>query len=216
MFKFIDVKYGDILDIPELSIEFGKITTIIGESGSGKSTALRMLNKMISPTHGNILYRGTSLNDIDSVSHRRKVIMLSQRPVIFDGNIRDNLSIGFKFQGLELPTEENCYKILEKVKLSKDLDSPADVLSGGEKQRLAIGRVLLLNPEVYLLDEPSSALDDTTEEAIIQLVAQNVSGQNKAIIMVTHSKTIAGKHSHVIIEISRGRVSRRFDNGRNN
>lgn len=216
MFKFIDVKYRDILDVPELSIESGKITTLIGESGSGKSTALRMLNKMISPTQGKILYYGTNLNDISSVSHRRKVIMLSQKPVIFDGNIRDNLSMGFKFQGLELPTDEECYKILEQVKLSKDLNSPANVLSGGEKQRLAIGRMLLLNPEVYLLDEPSSALDDATEEAIIQLVVQNAASQNKTIIMVTHSKTIAEKYSHVIVEISKGRVKRRFDNGRNN
>ncbi|HEY9062548.1 MAG TPA: ATP-binding cassette domain-containing protein [Pseudobacteroides sp.] len=216
MFEFIDVEFKGILDLPELTIEGGKITSLIGESGSGKSTVLRLLNKLISPTKGKILYKGMDLGSINSVVHRRKVTMLSQKSVVFEGSIRDNLSIGLRFQELEQPTDANCNNILQRVKLEKDLDSPANILSGGEKQRLAIGRVLLLNPDVYLLDEPSSALDDATEEAIIQMIAQESASKNKTIVMVTHSKAVAEKYSHTIIEISRGRIKGRFDNGRNN
>lgn len=204
MFKFIDVKYKDIVDIKKLNIDSGKTTTIIGASGSGKTTVLRMLNKMISPTQGTILFNDVDLKKINSLYHRRQVTMLSQTPAMFEGNIRDNLNIALKFQERELPDDEILYSILEQLKLKKPLDSSVAVLSGGEKQRLALGRMLLLDPQVFLLDEPSSALDNETEEMIIKMLNQRVN-KDKTIIMVTHSKAIAEKYSDTIIEMSHGR-----------
>lgn len=217
MFKFIDVRYKDVLELPTLYIEKEKITTLVGVSGSGKTTILKMLNKMISPTHGRILFNGMDLSQINSVAHRRHVTMLSQSPAMFEGSIRENLNAGLRFQERELPSDEVLNRILEQVKLKKPLDSSVNTLSGGEKQRLALGRVLLLNPEVYLLDEPSSALDDETEEIIIQMLTEHVRIEKKTIVMVTHSKAIAEKYSDTIIEISEGRcLSRRCNNEQNN
>lgn len=216
MFEFIDVKYKDVLDLPTLYIEKEKITTLVGASGSGKTTILRMLNKMISPTKGRIMFDGTDLRQINSVAHRRRVIMLSQSPAMFEGSIRDNLNAGLRFQERELPGDETLYQILEQVKLKKSLESSVNILSGGEKQRLALGRVLLLNPEVYLLDEPSSALDDETEEIVIQMLTKHVRKEKKTIVMVTHSKAIAEKYSDTIIEIYEGKcLKRRCNNERN-
>lgn len=216
MFEFIDVKYKDVLDLPTLYIEKEKITTLVGASGSGKTTILRMLNKMISPTKGRIMFDGTDLRQINSVAHRRHVIMLSQSPAMFEGSIRDNLNAGLRFQERELPSDETLYQILEQVKLKKSLESSVNTLSGGEKQRLALGRVLLLNPEVYLLDEPSSALDDETEEIVIQMLTKHVRKEKKTIVMVTHSKAIAEKYSDTIIEIYEGKcLKRRCNNERN-
>jgi putative ABC transport system ATP-binding protein len=216
MFEFIDVKYKDVLDLPTLYIEKEKITTLVGASGSGKTTILRMLNKMISPTKGRIMFDGTDLRQINSVAHRRRVIMLSQSPAMFEGSIRDNLNAGLRFQERELPGDETLYQILEQVKLKKSLESSVNTLSGGEKQRLALGRVLLLNPEVYLLDEPSSALDDETEEIVIQMLTKHVRKEKKTIVMVTHSKAIAEKYSDTIIEIYEGKcLKRRCNNERN-
>jgi len=209
MFEFIDVKYKDILDIPKLLIDKGKITTLIGPSGSGKTTILKMLNKMLSPTQGKILFNGVDLKQINSVYHRRNVAMLSQNPAVFDGSIKDNLIIGLKFQGREVPNDEILYEILEKVRLKKPLESYANTLSGGEKQRLALGRLLLLNSMVYLLDEPSSALDDETEKLIIEMITKHVRRENKTLVMVTHSKTIADKYSDIIVEISNGKCNNR-------
>lgn len=217
MFEFIGVRYKHVLDIPTLYIEKEKITTLVGASGSGKTTILKMLNKMISPTQGRILFNGMDLRQINSVAHRRHVTMLSQSPAMFEGTIRDNLNAGLRFQGRELPGDEVLNRVLERVKLKKPFDSPVNTLSGGEKQRLALGRVLLLNPEVYLLDEPSSALDDETAEIIIQMLIEHVKTEKKTIVMVTHSKTIAEKYSDTIIEISEGRcLSRRCNNEQNN
>lgn len=216
MFEFIDVKYKDILDLPTLYIEKEKITILVGASGSGKTTILRMLNKMISPTKGRIMFNGTDLRQLNSVAHRRHCIMLSQNPTMFEGNIKDNLNAGLIFQERQLPDDRILYQILEQVRLKKSLESLANNLSGGEKQKLALGRVLLLNPEIYLLDEPSSALDDEMEEMIIQMLTEHVKKEKKTIVMVTHSKTIAEKYSNTIIEISEGRIlSRRCNSERN-
>ncbi len=205
MFEFIDVRYKGIINLPSLIVEKGKITTFIGESGGGKTTILRLLNKMISPTEGEILFQGCPLNEVDAVTHRRQVTMLSQSPIVFDGNIKDNLNIGFQFQGKQIPNDSKLNEVLERVQLKKSLTDAVDRLSGGEKQRLALGRVMLLNSPVYLLDEPSSALDDSTEKLIIEMFTEFVKENNKTLIMVTHSKDIAHKYSDTIIRIANGK-----------
>lgn len=204
MFEFIDLKYKDIIDIPSLFIEEGKIITFIGQSGGGKTTILRLLNKMISPSDGMILYKGNNLENINSVTHRREVTMLSQSPIVFDGNIRDNLIVGLKFQERPIPSDDKLIEVLRSVSLSKSLDDMVTHLSGGEKQRLALARVLLLDSKVYLLDEPSSSLDESTEELIIKMFTQFVKDNKKTLIMVTHSRDIANKYSDVIINIANG------------
>ncbi len=204
MFEFIDVKYKNILDIPHLEIEKGEITTLIGESGGGKTTILTLLNKINSPTQGKVLFNGIDLSQIDTVMHRRKVTMLSQNPIIFEGDIRDNLVKGLKYQDKPMVDYQALEELLQQVQLNKELDAPADNLSGGEKQRLALARILLLDSPVYLLDEPSSALDDNTETLIIDMITEHVRKNNKTLVMVTHSKKVAKKYSDVIINIKNG------------
>src|SRR5688572_13102079 len=96
-FTLDNVRFGRILEVPHLEIPEGKVTCIVGRSGSGKTTLLRLLNRMISPDAGTILYRGTPITEIDPVELRRRVVMLPQSPVMFDGTIRDNLLIGLRF-----------------------------------------------------------------------------------------------------------------------
>lgn len=209
MFEFQDVMYKEILSIPSLTISDGSITTLIGPSGSGKTTILKLLNKMLSPTEGNILFYGRRMDEIDSVAHRRQVTMLSQTPAMFDGNIKDNLIAGLRFQKREIPDDTALTEMLDKVRLKKDLNGSVLTLSGGEKQRLALGRVLLLDPKVCLLDEPSSALDETTAEAVIDMIVRYAKDENKPLVMVTHSKAVAERYSDDIIEVFQGNCSRR-------
>jgi putative ABC transport system ATP-binding protein len=206
MFKIENLKYKNILDIESLIIPSEKITSILGASGSGKTTLLRHLNKLISPDNGNLFYFDKSLVETDSIELRRKVVMLSQNPAIFPGTIKDNLLLGLKFSEKPLPLESKLDEILKMIKLNKSLNENAENLSGGEKQRLALGRVVLMEPEVFLLDEPSSALDEETANLLIEKLVTYVKATNKTLIMVTHSKAIASKFSDNIIEISNGKV----------
>jgi len=206
MLELKNIKYKNILQIDNLKIYEKKITTIVGSSGSGKTTLLRLLNKMISPDNGEIFFKATSYIKLDSINLRRNIVMLSQNPVIFKGSIKDNLQIGLKFSEKPFANDEKLNSILQMVELNKNLIDDAEKLSGGEKQRLALGRVILMSPEVFLLDEPSSALDEETENLIIKKLTQYVKENGKTLIMVTHSKAIAKNFSDHIIELSNGKI----------
>lgn len=206
MFSLKKVKYKDILDIKNLHIKKHKVTCIVGESGSGKTTLLKLLNKLISYDHGEIFYENQSLNHINSISLRRDVVMLPQSPAIFTGSIKSNLLIGLKFSERPLVSDDKLSKILKLVKLNKELGEDVEKLSGGEKQRVALGRVMLMGPEVLLLDEPSSALDEDTEHMIIDALISYTKKNSKTLIMVTHSKKVANDFSDEIIEIKQGMV----------
>ena len=182
------------------------MTSIVGESGSGKTTLLRLLNKLISCTSGEILYDNQTLDNLDSIHLRRNVVMLPQAPAIFSGTIKDNLVIGLKFSEKPLIPDDKLLEILKLVNLNKALSDDAEKLSGGEKQRVALGRVIILKPEVLLLDEPSSALDEDTEHMIIEALVHYTKENNKTLVMVTHSKKIANHFSDDIIEIKDGMV----------
>ncbi len=206
MFQLKNVKYKNILDIKQLSIPANKITCVVGESGSGKTTLLRLLNKMINCTEGEIFYNNNAISTINSIELRRKVVMLPQVPAIFSGTVRDNLLIGLKFAEKPLVDDEKLSEVLNMVHLDKPLDEDADKLSGGEKQKLALGRVVLMDPEIFLLDEPSSALDEDTEQIIIEKLVHYTKKTNKTLIMVTHSRKIARTYADNIIQIKNGKV----------
>ena len=206
MFTLRGVKYKDILDINELEFSEHKITCIVGESGSGKTTLLRLLNNLISCDEGEIRFQNTPLSQWDPVELRRKVMMLSQTPAIFEGTVRDNLLIGFKFSEKPPAEDGQLRDAMDIVRLNKELSLNADSLSGGEKQRLAMARVLLLQPQVFLLDEPSSALDDETTQIVLEQLVNYIKRLKKTMIMVTHSKAVVQAFAEQVIEINKGKV----------
>lgn len=201
MFYIQNLKYKSILNITELKIEKHKITSIVGKSGSGKTTLLKMLNKMLTLDSGEIFYGGKNIKDIDAIQLRRQVVMLGQTPAIFPGTIRDNLLIGRKFANKEPLPDEQLINMMGKIELDKSLDQDGQELSGGEQQRIALARVILTDPEVFLLDEPSSALDDVTERLIITSLVNYTKENNKTLIMVTHSTEIGKEFSDIVFEI---------------
>lgn len=206
MFVLKQVQYKEILNIEYLNLQRGKITCIIGPSGSGKTTLLRLLNNLISYDSGSIFFKNQSIDKIDPVELRRQVVMLGQNPVIFEGTVKDNLLIGLKFSEKPVADDEKLRSILCQIHLNKDLDDPSRDLSGGEKQRLALGRVLLMEHEVFLLDEPSSALDEETEQLVIKEMVQSVQQNQKTLIMVTHARKIAEAYGDKIVEIRNGQA----------
>lgn len=206
MFYLKDVRYKDILDISELTIPKKTITSFIGESGSGKTTLLRLLNKFISCDKGEIFYKGISLKDIDTIKHRREVVMLPQNPIAFPGTIKDNLLLGLRFSEKPEVKDDTLKKIMQIVCLEKELSEDASKLSGGQIQRMCLGRVLLMEPEVLLLDEPTSSLDERTEDLVMTNIIKYSKERGITVVMVTHSKNIATKFSNYIVELKKGKI----------
>lgn len=205
MFEIRQLKFMNILDIPSLTID-RPVTCITGPSGSGKTTLLRMLNRLNAPDSGTILYNGADLASMDAVALRRRVVMLGQTAVLYGGDIRDNLQIGLEFSQKPLADDSALRAALKRVDLDKALDEPCGTLSGGEKQRLCLARVLLMDAETYLLDEPSSALDSETELFVIRNLAGYVTEQNKQMVMVTHSQSIAALYPDGAVHLENGRI----------
>ncbi len=207
MFTLKNVQFKDVLNVEELTIEANKITCIVGESGSGKTTFLKLLNHLINYESGLIEYKSTDLKELDTVELRREVILLPQVPVIFPGTVRENLLIGLQFSKKEPPQDQQLLEEMHRMNLFKRLDDNTDTFSGGEKQRLALARVLLMDPEVLLLDEPTSALDDNTVDIVLGHVIDYIRENQKTLVMVTHSRQLAQMMGEKIITLDNGLVT---------
>ena len=171
--------------VRNISYEFfaGSVYTIIGPSGSGKSSLLRLLNRLDEPTSGNIQIEGISYTDIPPTDQRRKVGYLLQTPFMFNSTIRDN----FRLADSSL-SDDRINKLLKWSAASKlSPDKPVAELSVGESQRVAIGRLLACQPGVLLLDEPTSALDPTATVTVEKLIHHLACDHNLAVLVVTHN-----------------------------
>lgn len=206
VFTLRDIKFKHVLDIPELKINKKNVTAIVGRSGSGKTTLLRLLNKMVTPDSGQIFFYGNDMVQIAPVELRREVVMMAQSPVIFDGNVRDNLLVGLRFSQKEIVSDKALLDVLQSVELNKKLDDSVLRMSGGEKQRLSLARVAVMKPRVLLLDEPSSALDNDTEDEVMDKIIQFGKEYNIALIFVTHSTAMAEKYADEIIRMEKGAI----------
>ncbi|WP_205601121.1 ATP-binding cassette domain-containing protein [Virgibacillus sp. Bac330] len=201
LFRAENIKVKGIIEINKLEIPAQQIVCIVGKSGSGKSTFLRLLNHLDSPDEGTIFYQGENMQKMNPIELRRSITTVPQTPVIFSGSVEDNLKIGQKLSGIDVVNELKLKETLEKVFLHKSLDAPAEDLSGGEKQRLALARAMLLQADVFLLDEPSSALDSDTAAKVIDVFIEFIKTQNKSLIMITHDLELARRVADVTIEM---------------
>ncbi|MPM81658.1 Tungstate uptake system ATP-binding protein TupC [bioreactor metagenome] len=208
MFELKNVKFRDILTVDELELKAQQVTCIVGKSGGGKTTLLKLLNNLISADSGTILYKGKEIDTYNPIALRREVMMLPQQTVMFSGTIRENFNKTLRFTEQEVASDEVYKDLLQQVGLKLPLEADTKDLSGGEKQRVALARVLLLHPETLLLDEPSSALDDETEDFIIGMVVDYTRKRKGTLIMVTHAMSVAERFADVTITLFDGKIQR--------
>lgn len=166
----------------------GKTYALVGPSGAGKSTMLKIIDFLEEPTTGQVLYNGQSAGKkSDRLIVQRKIGMVFQQPVLFSGTVLDNVFYGLKVRGEKLaPNREKLLDILQKVGLAKMERQKATTLSGGEAQRLALARVMILEPELLLLDEPTANLDPANVK-LMESLLQEIKNTGTTIIMVTHN-----------------------------
>lgn len=173
-----------------LSVNTGDLVVIGGPSGSGKSSFLRLLNRLNDPSSGEIGFNDRPLSDYKVVELRRQIIYLQQTPFMTEGTIRHNLTFPYSFKSSkDLPktSDIELLKLLDRFKLTGvSLEDSATTLSLGQKQRLAFIRALLLRPKILLLDEPTSALDQESKAIVEEHIENLASEENLTIIMITH------------------------------
>ncbi len=171
----------ELLHRVDLCVDRGAVTVLAGPSGAGKSTLLRLGNRLEVPSGGLVRFKGKDLTALDPQQVRRSVGMIFQRPIPFPGTVRSNLAVA----DASAP-DSTFFDVLCRVGLDPSmLERVADDLSGGEAQRMCIARTLLTEPEVILMDEPTSSLDPENRIGIEDL-ARDLAQEGIGVVWVSH------------------------------
>ena len=201
---------NEVLKDINLSVKHGEVISVIGSSGSGKSTMLRCINLLEIPTGGDILYEGQNVRDksLKLTEYRAKVAMVFQQFNLF--NNMTALENCVKPQMIVLKrTKEEATKIalefIEKVGMGAYINARPSQLSGGQKQRIAIARALSMNPNVILFDEPTSALDPEMVGEVLE-VMKELARSGYTMIVVTHEMGFAREVSDRVIFMDGGYI----------
>ena len=177
-----------------LNVDAGEVLAIVGPSGGGKSTLLRLFNHLLEPDSGEILLAGENIQAIDPPLLRARIPFVAQKPFLFFGTVRDNLQASARLRRTELPdlNSRELQELLELCQLSKSwLDSDARKLSVGQQQRICLARALVGPCQALLLDEPTSALDRPTAGLLAQTFRELAKQKNLAVMVVTHDLQLA-------------------------
>jgi len=172
------------------SVNKGETLVIMGTSGSGKTSLLRSIIGLVSPTKGDILFHGTKITTKNGLSLKRKIGIVFQKPVAFNRSVFDNVAFGLRMRHLnENLIATKVRQTLLLVGISEDLFSKNALhLSGGEIQRIALARSIIVEPELLLLDEPTANLDDENIKKFESLLKKVIKQKGMTTIIATHDK----------------------------
>lgn len=202
-------KEKKILENINLVIEDNSIVVLIGESGCGKTTTLKMINRLIEPTKGKIMINGKNIKKTNPIKLRRSIGYVIQQTGLFPHlTIRQNIELISKLEKKEKKMiQEKTMELMKMVGLSEELlDSYPSELSGGQQQRVGIARAFATDPDIILMDEPFSALDPITRSSLQDEVIRLQDKLKKIIIFVTHDMDEAIKLADKIAIMEQGKV----------
>ena len=202
-------KHHVLYDV-SLTVNPGDVTSIIGSSGSGKSTFLRCINLLETPSAGQILFHGDDIivPGFDAPAYRAKVGMVFQSFNLFNNmTVLENCLVGQTkvLKKDKKEAEEMAMTYLEKVGMAPYIKARPSQLSGGQKQRVAIARALAMEPEILLFDEPTSALDPEMVGEVLD-VMQDLAKSGMTMLVVTHEMAFARDVSSHVVFLSDGVV----------
>lgn len=199
---------GDaVLDIPALEIPSGQIWLFTGPNGSGKSTLLSILGLLLRPISGSVLLYGTEAIGTRDLHLRRNVTLVRQKPVLFSMTVRNN--IGYGLRAIRIPSREAAARvdrILGKTGLRDLAGKQAGRLSGGEAQRVALARGLVLETPVILLDEPTNSLDEASRLVLLDLL-QEAHARGATIVIASHDESFFDRLNPRILRMTEGKIT---------
>jgi len=196
-----------LVDDISVAVTSGEVFVVVGPSGSGKSSFLRLLNRLDEPTSGTVLLEGVDYHQIAPRELRRKVGMVTQRAFLFPGTVYDNLSFGPRQRG-EILSQSKADELLARVGLTGYGEREVANLSGGEAQRVSLARALANSPILILLDEPTSALDEDAKAGVEALIRDIIRETHLTCVMVTHDMAQAARLATRIMLLQSGRTEK--------
>jgi tungstate transport system ATP-binding protein len=196
-----------VLEVPRLDVQGGEILAVIGPNGSGKSTLLRVIGLLETPTAGEVRFNGETIAKNRLLAVRRQMASVFQDPLLVDGTVFENVTLGLSFRHVA-PSEirSRVQAWLDRFGIAHLAHRQARTLSGGEAQRTALARALVLRPDLLLLDEPFSALDQPTREALISELARILREDRITTVFVTHDRGEALAFGDRVAVMMRGQI----------
>ncbi|WP_194438359.1 energy-coupling factor ABC transporter ATP-binding protein [Vibrio fluminensis] len=187
----VSMRFKDrvLFHIPELSIGPNDAIYLRGDNGVGKTTLLKIISGLLKPTTGKVCAPNDNfLQRLFPRSGRRNVVYLHQSPYLFDGTVYENVAYGIRFQKISAQDKRaKVINALRRVGLETLADEHISVLSGGEKQRVAMARAWILTPSILLMDEPSASLDQESIDRLVTL-AKDLLQKGSSIVITSHQK----------------------------
>lgn len=188
-------------------VHTSETVAIVGPSGSGKSSLLRLLNRLDEPSAGTVFLNAVDYHQIAPRELRRRVGMVTQRPFLFPGTVAQNLRFGPRQRGEELD-DKVIEELLAGVGMAGYGSRDVANLSGGEAQRVSFARTLANAPEVLMLDEPTSALDEESKRDVETLISKIGHDQGIPCVLVTHDVAQAVRLAQRVLMLEAGRITR--------
>ena len=199
-----------VLDIEHLAVEPGEILVFLGPSGAGKSVLLRLLNLLELPTSGKIMFKGEDVSAVAGgrgLEVRRRMVMLFQDPLLFKTSVEKNVAFGLGVRRLpRIEVKQRVDDALELLGLEGSNDKVVSTLSGGEAQRVAFARALVIEPEVIFLDEPFSDLDSLIRRRLQTEVRDIFKRKGLTAVFVTHDHEEAARMGDRIMVLHEGKI----------
>ena len=199
--------YGknEILSGIDATFELGKTAALVGPNGAGKTTLLKLLAFLELPNEGQILFHGETVAQAQRLAARRRVGLVQQNPYLLQGSILANVAVGLQVRGIgKSARTERAMDILTQFGLAHKARHSARDLSGGEAQKVALARILILEPEVLLFDEPFTHLDTIVAAEIETLITNIRENQAQTIIFSTHDQLRAQTLADSVHSLIRG------------
>lgn len=194
------------LDSVSLEVAEGECLGVIGQSGAGKTTLLRILAGLEELTTGSVSFRGERLSASSSLELRRRATMIFQSPLFLKGDVYTNIAYGLRLRGTpDDIIKEKVDEGLDRVRLPSYSGRDARKLSGGEQQRVALARALVLDPEVLLLDEPTSNLDSVNARVVSAVIEEEAEG--RTVVVSTHDLDLIRRLTTRTVHMDVGRVT---------
>jgi tungstate transport system ATP-binding protein len=196
----------DVLRVDSLSVAPGEMLAVIGPNGSGKSTLLQVAALLVKPAAGEVLLDGVAAG-ADTLALRRRLAIAMQEPHLIQGSVLDNAALGLALRGVpKRERQERALTWLRRFGVEALASRRANRISGGEAQRLSLARAFAVNPELLLLDEPFSALDEATRQQLLDDLAAVVAETGVTTIFVTHDRDEALRLADRVAVLIDGRL----------
>jgi tungstate transport system ATP-binding protein len=187
----VTVRHGEHVALQSAALEVyaGEVLALIGPNGAGKSTLLRVMGMLQRPDQGSVVFRGQNALNGNSLELRRRIATVFQEPLLLNATVHQNAALGLKLRGIgRAEIDRRLGPWLQKLSIDHLATRSARTLSGGEAQRTSLARALVLEPELLLLDEPFSALDPASREALLRDFQRIVTETGITTVFVTHDR----------------------------